>query len=295
VAIINNDIIVLYELEEELKPYRERLKALGYTPEKEKEMLYEVRENLLNQLIDEELANQEIAKNEDIIVTFKEVEEAIEQVKQQSYLTEEELRDALALEGMTMEQYTEKIRNEILRGKLISQKVRSQVIITQEDVKGYYGRHKDKYGGKTKYHLRHILMKRSSLDDEKENRAIRQKMEDLLADLQDGQAFQALAKAYSESPTADTGGDLGTFSLDTLSDRIRTAIAGLKPGGYTPVIDTDQGYQIFLLQDIVEEPGTPIEDVTPEIEEALYNEIMDKKYREWIESLRGQAHIKIIR
>jgi len=295
VAIVNDDIIVLSELEKELKPYRDRLKALGYTPEKEKELLYEVRENLLNQLIDEELAGQEIAKSEDITVTFKEVEDAIEEVKKQSYLTDEELREALAQEGMTIEQYADNIRDEILRGKLISQKVRSQVIITQEDIRGYYDRHKDKYGGKTKYHLRHILMRPSALDDERGNRSIRRRMDGILADLRSGQDFEALARIHSESPTADAGGDLGTLSLDTLSDQIRTAVADLKPGHHTEIIDTDQGHQIFLLQDIIEEPGTPIGDVTPEIEQALYNEIVDRKYREWIESLRSQAHIKIIR
>lgn len=294
VAIVNDNIIVLSELDQALEPYRERLKTLGYSSEKEQEMLYEVREKVLDQLIDDELRDQEIAKNE-ISVEDKEVDDAIERVKIDSRLTDEELREALAQEGLTLEAYAESIREDILRARLVNLKVRSQIIITMEDTKSYYERNKDKYGSKTKYHLRHILMKPSSLDDETRNGAIREDMQAVLGKLREGQPFESLATTYSESPTADSGGDLGVFKLDTLSSRIKEAVAALKPGEFTSVIDTDQGYQIFMLQDIIEEPGIPLEDVRSEIDDTLYNEIISKKYDSWIETLRKQAHIKIIR
>lgn len=294
VAVVNDDIIVLSELDLALEPYRERVKTLGYSSEKEQEVLYEVREKILNQLIDDKLRDQEIAKS-DISVEDREVDDAIEHVKKESYFTDEELREALAQEGLTLEAYAERVKEDILRAKLVNLKVRSQIIITEEDVKSYYERHKDKYGSKTKYHLRHILMEPSPLDDEKRNEAIEEKLHVVLNKLREGQLFENLAKQYSESPTADSGGDLGVFKLDTLSSQIKTAVAALKPGEFTSVIDTDQGYQIFMLQDIIEEPGVPIEDVKSEIDDALYGEIIAKKYDSWIETLRKRAHIKIIR
>jgi hypothetical protein len=72
-------------------------------------------------------------------------------------------------------------------------------------------------------------------------------------------------------------------------------VKNLKPGEFSDVVDTEQGYQIFFLQEIVAAKGKPIEDVKPEIEEKLYKEIVEQKFRTWLEDLRQKAHIRIIR
>jgi peptidyl-prolyl cis-trans isomerase SurA len=41
--------------------------------------------------------------------------------------------------------------------------------------------------------------------------------------------------------------------------------------------------------------GRSFEEASPEIEEKLYNDAVDKKYAEWLKDLKSQAHIKIIR
>ncbi|MBW1866519.1 MAG: hypothetical protein JRI38_02060, partial [Deltaproteobacteria bacterium] len=38
-----------------------------------------------------------------------------------------------------------------------------------------------------------------------------------------------------------------------------------------------------------------MEEASPEIEQKLFNEIVDKKFQEWLENLRKRSHIKIIR
>jgi peptidyl-prolyl cis-trans isomerase SurA len=51
VAVVNSDIITLYDLNRAFKPYETNIKALGYPPDKERETLYQVRSDLLSQLI----------------------------------------------------------------------------------------------------------------------------------------------------------------------------------------------------------------------------------------------------
>ena len=60
------------------------------------------------------------------------------------------------------------------------------------------------------------------------------------------------------------------------------------------MLDTDLGYQILFLENIVSAKGKTLEEVTPEIESKLYNETIDKKYGAWIGELRKQSVIKII-
>ena len=43
VAVVNDEIITLYDLNETLKPYEENIQALGYSPEKARETLFKLR------------------------------------------------------------------------------------------------------------------------------------------------------------------------------------------------------------------------------------------------------------
>jgi len=61
------------------------------------------------------------------------------------------------------------------------------------------------------------------------------------------------------------------------------------------VLDTDQGYQIFYIQEIVDAPGKSLEEASLEIEDILYKEIVDKKFSSWIDELRKRSYIKTIK
>ena len=55
VAVVNGDIVTLYELNRAFKPFEANIKALRYPSEKERQTLFQVRRDLLNQLIDSQL------------------------------------------------------------------------------------------------------------------------------------------------------------------------------------------------------------------------------------------------
>ncbi len=294
VAVVNDDIITLFELNRSFQPYAERIKQSGFTTEKEQKMLYKLREEILNQLIDQKIEDQEI-KLSNITISEKEIDATIERIKGLNFYSDEDLRAALEKEGITMESYRQRLKEQMLRTKLVNVKVKSKIVITNKDIESYYENNRDKYGGMKKYHLRNIIMKVPLLADEKEKLEIQTRMDTVLEKLVAGESFEALAMTYSESSMAAKGGDLGWFELDNLSPQLQNAIKEMTAGEYTPVLDTDLGYQIFLVEDVVTTPGKPLEEVSPEIERILFNEIVDKKFKSWIEDLRKQAHIKIIR
>ncbi|MCG6971848.1 MAG: SurA N-terminal domain-containing protein [Desulfobacterales bacterium] len=293
VAVVNDDVITLNELNKALKPYIQQIRTLGYLPEKEKQMIFKVRKSVLDRLIDEKIEDQEI-KREKIEISDHQIDEAIERVKETHYYTDEDLRAGLASQDITMKEYRRQIKDQLARARLISQNVKSKIVITKEDIKAYYEKHIDQYGGKEKYHLRNIIMRVPEISDSDGRLEIREKMEGILQKLKAGQSFEALAKKYSQSPAASDGGDLGLFEFDSLSPKLQQAIKKIKPGGFTPVLDTDQGFQIFYLQKIVKTAGKPLKDVSSEIENIIYNKLIDEKYSEWIQSMRQQAVIRTI-
>ena len=293
VAVVNDDVITLIELKGSLKPYMEKIRSLGYPPEKEQELLFKVRKDMLDRLINQKIEDQEIKRSK-VEISEEQIDQTIERIKETNYLTDEQIRAALTKDGLTMEEYRKQIKSEILRTRLVNLKVKSKIVITKEDVKAYYEKHIEEYGGKQKYHLRNIIMNVPLFSDTNKKLEIKARMDEILEKLKVGESFEVLAAKYSESPAASDGGNLGEFEFDSLSPQLQKAIEKIKPGECTPMLDTDQGYQIFFLEEILSAQGKTLEEVTPEIESKLFNESIDKKYRAWIGDLRKQSVIKII-
>jgi peptidyl-prolyl cis-trans isomerase SurA len=246
----------------------------------------------LNDLVETKLTDKEV-KEANITVDEEDIDNAIEQVKKTNFSSDEELKAALARDGMTLEGYRKNIREQLLRTKLVHQKVKSKIVITKAEINDYYQKHIDKFGGSKKYHLRTIIKKIPAFADEAQKKEIFNKMELILADLDKGGSFEESARLNSDL-VAEEGGDLGMFSIDQIAPMVRQAVSDLKEKEHTSIIETDQGYQIFYLEEIIETGGKSPEDVSDEIEDILYKEKVNKKFAEWLESIKNKSYIKII-
>lgn len=281
VAIVDTDIVTLVQLNKETAPYIKNIETAAYSPEKKKEMIQTVTVKMLDSLIDRSLTQQE-AKKYRIDVSDAEIDAAIENVKKTRSISQEDLEKALYYQGVSLKEYRENIEKQILQGRLINQAVKSKVIITESDIKKEYEANAEKYSGKKKYHLRNILMENETAINEVKNK------------LDEKENFASLAQQYSNASNAKDGGDLGTFDIHNFSDNLKESISKLNKGEYTNVISTTQGFQIFYIEDIVQEGGKTYEQAHDEIHESLYREQVEKKFATWLESLKKKAHIKVL-
>jgi peptidyl-prolyl cis-trans isomerase SurA len=293
VAVVNSDIITLYDLNRALKPYEENIKALGYETEKERETLFQVRKDLLDQLIDRKLADQEIERAQ-ISVSESDIDGTIERLKEARSITDEQLREGLARQGMTMAEYRKEMREQILRTKLVNREVKSKIVVTKEDIKDYYDSHQDKYAGEKNYYLYNIFVRLSPEADTSEKEDAFRQMENARARLDQGIVFVDLVNQLTDSSSRVQGTDLGLYRTEELSEQLRDAVEKLNAGEYTEVLDTEFGPQIIYVQEIQETPAKSVDDVESEISEILYNELVDNKYQDWLDELRSRSLIKII-
>jgi peptidyl-prolyl cis-trans isomerase SurA len=294
VAVVNNDVISLEDLNAQIKPYLDKIYAMGYPPDKERQMILKVREDVLNQMIDQKLTDQEIDRYK-ITASDKEVDNAIERIKQANSLTDETFRQALSKEGITFEDYRKRTKEHVLRSMLVNREIKSKVVITKEDIKAYYDAHPDQYGGlEVKYHLANVMVKYSDNTDPTSRIQIQLKLQEILQDLKSGKSIDDVIRMYSSNTVKVQGGELGTFSASTLDPKIREALAAMQPGQYSGIIDTDYGPQIFRLLDKVNAAGKTIEDASAQIENKLYKDIVDQKFAKWLEELRSRSHIQIM-
>lgn len=291
VAVVNDDIVLLSELNHALAPYHQKIAAAGYSEEQVRRMRFKAREDLLSQMVDETLTAQEI-KRLGLTVGSAEVDNMIERIKEVNYLTDEALRTALLREGTTLGEYREELKKQLLRTKLVNIEVKSKIVVTEADIKAYYEAHTDRFAGELEYHLRNIML---AIPDEDSAPEVRQRMEAIVAELNGGLAFADAARQYSQSVLAQDGGDLGKIGLSTLSDEIRAALEGRKAGEFTDILVTDQGLQLFYIESLVPAGGRSLAEASAEIEDTLFKEIVDAKFNTWLEGLRSQAHIKLIK
>jgi peptidyl-prolyl cis-trans isomerase SurA len=293
VAVVNDELITMRELNKTLEVFESRIKMQGYSAEKERQLMYELRLDMLNTMINDKLTEQEIRRL-DITVSKAEIDNAVKRLKNANFYTDEQLREVLARDGMTMEDLHRKIKDQILRRHLIDQEVKSKVVITKEEIERYYNRHLPEYGAVPSYHLRNIVMSVYPGADEYQKQQVLQQMQRIYDRLKEGASFAGLARQYSQSLLASEGGDLGRFKRDELSQQIQRALDGKKAGEFTAVLDTEQGYQIFYIEKIEMQSPRPLEAVSAEISEKLYNEILDQKFESWLIELRKRSYIKIM-
>jgi len=293
VAVVNEDIILLTELNDRMRPYVQRIRQQGFDADQERKMLFKVREEMLNRLVDEKLTDQEIRRN-DIQVDDSEIDRTIERIKQSNYFTDEDLRQYLEREQLTMQEYRAQIKEQVQRTRLVNYQVKSKIVITEEEIQAYYDSHPEEYGGKVSYHLRNILMRVPEYSTDAEKQAVAAQIQQIREQIDAGESFGALAIRFSQGPAAADGGDLGEFERESLSPQIQAALDGLQEGQATAVLDTDVGFQLFYVESIKRSQGTPLDSVRGEIQQKLFAEVVDKKFIAWLEDLRSQSHIKII-
>ncbi len=288
VAIVNDDVITLYELNTKMK------ELTGMDPAalkmRDEDKYLKARQSILDLLINEELASQKIQELK-IKITPQDVDAAVERVKKAHGLTQEELLANLKKEGVSYEKYRERIRGELERVQLLNFEVKSKIIVSDEKVRQYYEEHKDEFTSDETVRLATIFL--SQKPGEGEN-ALRRKAEEILSRLREGADFGALAKEFSDGPGAEEGGDLGEFKVAQLDPKLKAVIENLQSGQVSDPILRPSGLQLIK---VVERYGgglRPFEEVRDMVDEILYRKEVEKKYSAWIEELRKQAYTKII-
>ncbi len=281
VAIVNEDIITLSELDKALKPYYIELEKTSYSDEKKESIIQKLHKDMLEKMVEFTLIEQE-AERLNIKVSDAELQASIERILNKDDVSEEELIASLLKEKITFEEYKNDLRSQILQPKLINRVIRSNVIITNEEIKEYYDQHEDEYSGSKKYYLRNILTNGS------------EEIEKAKQFLDQGQDFKEVARLHSMAPNASSGGDLGAFELDVFAEEIKKNILLLEKGQYTDAILTDGGFQIFFLENIETAIGTTLEQAKDAIVRKLFSAKAEKKYKEWVGSIKERSHIKTI-
>jgi len=290
VATVNSDIITLYELNSLI----EQVTGLSVSTLRlqDEERFYQVRSALLNSLINQKITEQQVQKL-GIKVTERDIDEAIERIKRENRITQEELLFSLKSKGITLEEYRAQLRKDIERRRLVKYEVSSKIVITEEDLRKYYLDHIGQFSEPRKVKLARILLKTSNPGDQELMATAKQRGEEVLRKLKEGSSFSDLARTHSQGPAGSEGGCLGWIPFDQLDPSFKKRIATLSPGEYTELYECPHGLQI--VQKVEDKGGVKsFAEVRDAIYSKLYKAKVEEKYADWLSQLREESFIKVV-
>ncbi len=236
VAVVNNRIITLSELDRELK-------EVVINPEAE----VDVRE-VLDAMIDRVLLDQQAAARK-ISVSDEEVRAIVKSQQQALNLDEEAITEELKKQNLTEELFYRQWKYQILSRRLLDSVTQGSIAVTDEEIEKYHREHYAEegsaYGTQTK--IAHILIN-------KETENALSKAQEVLELAKSGEPFGQLARKHSmDESSAPSGGLLGYFVKGDLVPEIENAVEQTEVNGIAGPVESSRGYHIVKVLERTEE------------------------------------------
>jgi peptidyl-prolyl cis-trans isomerase SurA len=289
ICVVNNDAITLYELDEAEVHYLYETKQQAMSEEARSQL----RERLLQTIIENRIQLQQ-AEREKISVEDAEVQEQLGEImKKVKAATPQDFEAVLNEQGLSLEGVKKRIREQILVQRLTRRKVALRISVTEQEIDRYLTDNREKLETGLTFQARHILFLPGPGRDEEAWEAARRKAERVHALLLEGQDFSALAKEYSEDPSAKDGGNLGTLKRGELTPEIEQAILRLGAGESSAPVRSAVGYHLFHLDAKETLSGEALTQTRSQIRDILYREKYESRLREWLSEIKQRAIIDV--
>lgn len=241
VAVVNDEVITLHELQSRLDSVVSQLKRQG-TELPPKEVL---QKQMLERMIMDRIQVQ-YAKENGLHVEDGELDMAINRIAANNKMTPDQFRKALEKDGVAFVKFREEIRDEMLISRLKNREVDSKINISEGEVDNYLAG-QAQAGVTPEYHLAHILVRTPEGASPEQLQKLKAKAEQIMEHLRKGDDFAQVAAAYSDAPDALDGGDLGVRPADRLPSLYAEAAAKLQPGEISPLLHSPNGFHIVRL------------------------------------------------
>jgi len=281
VAVVNNDIITMSELQNMAKTVEAQSGVKPTGPDEKK-----MQREMLDALIDRKLAKAE-AQRRGIVVADKEVDESVARFKQRNNIPNDEaFAKGLAQAGLSLKEFRQQIADQMIQERLLAIVVGAKVNVSDAEVRRLYDQRFKKGGAQV--HLATLRMPYPMGATQEQKEAIKAKAETIITAVKRGESF---AEAVGKQSL--TLSDVGFVSQSDLDPRLAEFLDQLKPKEIGPVA-TQEGIQLIQVVGRRTGEARPFEEVAPEIRRVLQQQEMEKYFTEWAKTLREKAHIRIM-
>lgn len=285
-ARVNNRVITYGDIRESVTPVAQQL-FRRYRGEELALQLQELYNQGRESLIDEAIIIEE-AKRQELMLRPEAIDEKIHQIIKTQFNGDRALLNrALAERRMTLDEWREKVTDQIILQVYYNEHVLDKINITEEDILAEYDRIKDaEFAIPFRVKYRFILINKGKTPEEQAVK--RTQAEHILQKLGNGADFAALAEEVSEG---DTSLSPWRDPAD-VKEVLRPALRETPAGGISGLIDADSVYYIVNVVSRQEEGYVPFEKVSEQIGNILYAKERERLHKELINRIAGRHYIK---
>jgi peptidyl-prolyl cis-trans isomerase SurA len=236
-AVVNDEVISVFDV-----VTRMRMIMISSGIPDSPETRQRIGSQVLRQLIDERLELQE-AKRQNVVATEAEMGAATQQIEKQNNLRSGQLSEILQQRGIDKSTLTDQITASIVWAKLVRRLASQTVEITEEEIEDATKRTRE-HAKEQQSRVAEIFL---AVDNPAQEEEVRHVAERLTQQMKQGARFSAVARQFSQSPTAAVGGDMGWVRPDQVAADLAKEVAQLKVGELSRPIRTGGGYYLLLV------------------------------------------------
>lgn len=226
---------------------------------------------------------------------FKQIQEAVEanykEVEQQRMkdkdimaATPEEFRQKMRAQGYDPDEYKQFVNESFMSGIYMQMKGKKVPDPSRSELLAYYKEHQEDYHFPDQVKWQQIQVLSSVHGGAEQARA---EIDKAVDELLDGTPFPDVARKYSDGITADEGGQWDWMKRNALTDKeLENRLFNMPIGEVSPVIESENSFQVVVVVDRREEGYKPLEEVQAEITKI----IKAKAHRKMIDDIIEELH-----
>lgn len=242
-AIVNDEVITRGELEQRYQAAVQQLRRQNIQQPPRGLLEKQTLERMIT-----ERALLQHARSSGIRVDPAQIERAVQRIAAQNNLGVEELKSALARDGVSFDRFRENIGNEILIARARERQVENKLNVSDAEIDNYL-QTQARLGQDEEFNLSHILVTVPENASPEQTQARRNRAQVILNELAGGADFAQLSATYSDAPNALDGGGLGWKNPAQIPTLFLDAVRKLKPGGVSELIKSANGFHVIKLND----------------------------------------------
>ncbi len=202
--------------------------------------------------------------------------------------------EALAAQGISQASLRDNARTILTVDRYIAEKFAPKVQVTEETIRAYYEQNPNEMKIAERRRLRHILIRPEGQDEAAKAKA-KKLAEDVLDRIKKGEDFAALAAQYSADPgSKGNGGELPPMAQGETVPPFEKAAWALAKGETSGVVETQFGFHIIQMIDVLPAKQVPFDQVKGRIEQFLRNRDLKTAVRSHADGLRSKTPIEVM-
>lgn len=227
----------------------------------------------------------------DVTVTQADVDAGVDQIRGMFLGDEAKFNDAVATQGMTLEQLRMGIEQNLWLDKM-KEAVTATVAIKESEVQAYYEQHKVEYVLSESRRVRHILISPfvdasgaviTDSPTQSDWDAAEQEAAKVRSEIMNGANFVTMVENYSDDPSSKTTeGDLGDIVRGQTAPAFEQAVFQLKEGELSEPVRTPSGFSVIQVLEITPAQQLAYDSVKEQIRSKLLTEEETKTWNDWL-------------